>query len=318
MENLCIRPVLISFCITVAAGPVLIPFLKKWKLGQTVRKDGPKTHLKKNGTPTMGGILILIAVVVTALLCGKDCPRMFPVLFLTVGFGMIGFLDDYLKILFSRSLGLKAWQKLLLQLVVTGIYVWYLVYFMGAELYMKLPFLSDRVLDLGRLRIPVLIFIVLATANGTNFTDGLDGLAAGVTVIAATFFSVAAVWYDYQLLPITCAVTGALLGFLLFNVHPASVFMGDTGSLALGGFIAAAACAMELPLFIPIVGFIYFIEVLSVILQVLGYKITGGKRILKMAPFHHHLELVGWSETKIVAVFSILTAVLCMLAVMAL
>lgn len=283
-------------------------------MGQTVRDDGPGTHLKKSGTPTMGGILIMISVAVTSVLYTKTHPKITPVLFLTIGFGMIGFLDDYIKVVLRRSMGLRPWQKMFLQIVVTGIFARYLIHIPSVSLSLKIPFMQGQYLDLGRLSIPFMFLVVIGTANGANFTDGLDGLASSVTIMIATFFTVIAVGTGAGIAPVTCAVTGALLGFLLFNVHPASVFMGDTGSLALGGFVAASAYMMQMPLFLPIVGFIYMAEVLSVIIQVVYFKISGGKRIFKMAPLHHHFELCGWKETKVVAVFSILTAMLCLIA----
>lgn len=314
MKQTVILPVIISFAISALLGPVVIPFLRRLKVGQTVRDEGPKAHLKKNGTPTMGGILIMIAVVVTSLLYVKDFPKIIPILFLTLGFGLIGFVDDYIKVVLKRSMGLRAWQKMLGQFVVTGIFTYYIINYTDVSLAMKIPFWAGHYLDFGIFNIPVLFFIVIGTVNGTNFTDGLDGLASSVTVIVATFFTVVAIGVESGIEPITCAVVGALLGFLLFNVYPASVFMGDTGSLALGGFVAATAYMLQMPLFIPIVGFIYMIEVLSVILQVGYFKMTGGKRIFRMAPIHHHFELGGWSETRVVAVFSIVTALLCLVA----
>lgn len=311
-----ITPILISFVISVAAGPIIIPFLRKLKVGQTVRDDGPKTHLKKTGTPTMGGILIIISVAVTSVLYVKEYKRIVPILFLTLGFGLIGFLDDYIKVVLKRSMGLRAWQKMLLQIVVTGVFAYYMVYMSDISLAMRIPFAKGYYLDFGNLNVPILFLIVTGTVNGTNFTDGLDGLASSVTVMVATFFSVTALGTQAGIFPITCAVVGALLGFLLFNVHPASVFMGDTGSLALGGFVAACAYMMQMPLFLPIVGMIYVLEVLSVIIQVVYFKISGGRRIFKMAPLHHHFELCGWKETRVVAVFSIVTAVLCLIALM--
>lgn len=311
-----IMPILISFGLSAALGPMIIPFLKKLKVGQTVRDDGPSTHLKKSGTPTMGGILILLSVAITTILYAKDYPRIIPVLFLTLGFGLIGFLDDYIKVVLRRSMGLLPWQKMTLQLVVTGMFAYYLLYDAELSLAMRIPFMQGYYLDLGWLNIPFLFVVVVGTANGTNFTDGLDGLASSVTVMVATFFTVSALGIGAGLAPITCAVTGALLGFLLFNVHPASVFMGDTGSLALGGFVAACAYMMQMPLFLPIVGLVYVVEVLSVMLQVVYYKVSGGRRIFKMAPLHHHFELCGWKETKVVAVFSIITALLCLFALM--
>ena len=314
MKQTVILPVIISFAISALLGPVIIPFLRRLKVGQTVRDEGPKEHLKKNGTPTMGGILIMIAVVITSLLYVRDFPKIIPILFLTLGFGLIGFVDDYIKVVLRRSMGLRAWQKMLGQFVVTGIFTYYVINYTDVSLAMKIPFWADHYLDFGIFNIPVLFFIVIGTVNGTNFTDGLDGLASSVTVIVATFFPVVAIGVGSGIEPITCAVVGALLGFLLFNVYPASVFMGDTGSLALGGFVAATAYMLQMPLFIAIVGFIYLMEVLSVILQVGYFKMTGGKRIFRMAPIHHHFELGGWSETRVVAVFSIVTALLCLVA----
>ncbi len=314
MRQTVILPVIISFAISALLGPVIIPFLRRLKVGQTVRDEGPQAHLKKNGTPTMGGILIMIAVVATSLFYVRDFPKIIPILFLTLGFGLIGFVDDYIKVVLKRSMGLKAWQKMLGQLVVTGIFAYYVTNYTDVSLAMKIPFWTNHYLDFGIWNIPVLFFIVIGTVNGTNFTDGLDGLASSVTVIVATFFTVVAIGMGSGIEPITCAVVGALLGFLLFNVYPASVFMGDTGSLALGGFVAATAYMLQMPLFIAIVGFIYMIEVLSVILQVGYFKMTGGKRIFRMAPIHHHFELGGWSETRVVTVFSIVTAILCLVA----
>ncbi len=316
MNSTILMSVLLSFVISVALGPLVIPFLRRLKVGQTVREEGPQSHLKKNGTPTMGGILILVSVVITSLFFVRDYPKIIPVLFLTLGFGLIGFMDDYIKVVLKRSMGLRAWQKFALQIVVTGVFACYLLRYTDVPLSMKVPFLHGVLLDFGIWNIPILFFIVIGTVNGTNFTDGLDGLASSVTVLVATFFSVVAIGTGSGIEPITCAVAGALLGFLLFNVYPASVFMGDTGSLALGGFVAAAAYMMQMPLFIVIVGFIYMIEVLSVILQVTYFKLTGGRRIFKMAPIHHHFELCGWSETRVVAVFSIVTALLCLVALM--
>lgn len=311
-----IIPVLISFVVSVALGPLLIPFLKRLKAGQTVREDGPKSHLKKTGTPTMGGLLILSSVTVTALFYVEKYERIVPVLFLTLGFGMIGFLDDYIKVVLKRSLGLTAWQKMLLQLVVTGVFAYYMVNMSGIPLAMRIPFLKGYYLDFGLWNVPFLFLTVLGTVNGTNFTDGLDGLLSSVTVMAAAFFSVAALGIQAGVFPITGAVTGALLGFLLFNVHPASVFMGDTGSLALGGFLAATAYMMQMPLFLPVVGLVYVAEVLSVMLQVCYFRLSGGKRIFKMAPLHHHFELCGFRETGIVAAFSVITALLCLVSLL--
>ncbi|HIW49859.1 MAG TPA: phospho-N-acetylmuramoyl-pentapeptide-transferase [Candidatus Blautia intestinavium] len=318
MDFQVVIPVLISFGISVILGPVIIPFLRKLKMGQTERVEGVQSHLKKAGTPTMGGIIFLIAAVVTALFYVKDYPKVIPVLFLTLGFGIIGFLDDYLKVVLRRSDGLLPWQKFLLQIVVTGIFAYYLIHYTDISLSMRIPFWPDHYLNMGWLAIPVLFFAVIGTVNGVNFTDGLDGLAASVTLIVAVFFTVVSIGVQGGVEPMTGAVVGGLMGFLLFNVYPAKIFMGDTGSLALGGFVAGTAYVMEMPLFILLVGLIYLVEVLSVIIQVSYFKATHGKRIFKMAPIHHHFELCGWSETRVVAVFSVITAVMCLIALLAL
>ena len=314
MNQTVVMSVVISFAISVVLGPFVIPFLKKLKVGQTERDDGPRSHLKKSGTPTMGGILILISIVITSVIYMKDYPKIMPILFATLGFGLIGFLDDYIKVVLRRSMGLRAWQKMLGQILVTGIFAYYLTHHTDVSFAMKIPFAAGKYLDFGMFNIPVLFFVVIATVNGANFTDGLDGLASSVTVMIATFFTTVAVGTASGIEPVTCAVVGALLGFLLFNVYPASVFMGDTGSLALGGFVAATAYMLQMPLFIPIVALIYAAEVISVIIQVSYFKISGGKRFFKMAPIHHHFELCGWSETRVVTVFSITTALLCLFA----
>ena len=310
-------PVIVSFAISALLGPIVIPFLRRLKVGQTERKE-LESHLKKNGTPTMGGLMILASIIITSVFYVKDYPKIVPILFMTVGFGVIGFLDDYLKVVLRRSDGLLAWQKMLCQIVVTTVFAVYMGCYSDVPLTMLIPFSGGKYLDLGWGAFPVLYLAVIGTANGTNFTDGLDGLASSVTIMVATFFSVVAIGTNAGIAPITCAVVGALLGFLLFNVYPASVFMGDTGSLALGGFVVSAAYMMQMPLFIVIVGLIYLVEVLSVIIQVTYFKKTGGKRIFRMAPIHHHFELGGWSETRVVAVFSITTAILCMIALLGL
>ena len=309
-------PVLIAFGLSVMMGPVIIPILRKLKMGQTERVDGVQSHLKKAGTPTMGGVIILLSVVITSVFYIKDYPKIIPILFVTLGFGLIGFLDDYLKVVMKRSDGLFPTQKMALQIVVTAVFAFYLVKFTDVSLTMLIPFSGGYYLDIGWFAIPLMFFAVIGTVNGVNFTDGLDGLASSVTVLVATFFTVVAIGTKSGIEPITCAVVGALLGFLLFNVYPASVFMGDTGSLALGGFVASTAYMLQMPVFIVIVGLIYLIEVLSVMIQVTYFKKTGGKRIFKMAPIHHHFELCGWSETRVVAVFSIATALLCLIALM--
>lgn len=318
MDYKIIVPVLTSFVLSLLMGPVVIPFLRKLKMGQTERTEGVQSHLKKAGTPTMGGVIILGSVLVTSAFYIKEYPKIIPVLFVTLGFGLIGFLDDYLKVVMKRSDGLFPKQKMALQIVVTAVFAYYLVKVTNVPLTLLIPFSSGKYLDIGWLSIPLLFVVVIGTVNGVNFTDGLDGLASSVTVLVATFFTVVAVGTRSGIEPVTCAVAGALLGFLLFNVYPASVFMGDTGSLALGGFVASTAYMLQMPLFIVIVGLIYLVEVLSVMIQVTYFKKTGGKRIFKMAPIHHHFELCGWSETRVVAVFSVATAILCLIGLMAL
>lgn len=317
MSRVSVMAVLVSFSLSALAGPVVIPFLRRLKCGQTVRDDGPATHLKKTGTPTMGGLLILFSVVVTCLPFLASYPNAVPVLFLTLGFGMIGFLDDYIKVVCKRSMGLSPLQKFGGQVLITAVFAYYLMHYTDVSLAMRIPFLEGRYIDLGIWNLPLLFFVVLGTVNGTNFTDGLDGLAGSVTVIVAVFFSVVAIGGRYGIEPVTCAVVGALLGFLLFNVHPASVFMGDTGSLALGGFVAACGYMLQMPLYIAIVGIIYLAEVLSVIIQVGYYKLSGGRRLFRMAPLHHHFELCGWSENRITAIFAIVTALMCLAALAA-
>ena len=317
MDYKMVIPVLIAFGLSVLMGPFVIPFLRRLKMGQTERVEGVQSHLKKTGTPTMGGVMILAAITITSLIYVREYPKIIPILFVTLGFGMVGFLDDYLKVVLKRSDGLFPMQKMALQIVITGIFAFYIVKVAKIPLTMLVPFSGGKYWDIGWFAIPVLFFAVIGTVNGVNFTDGLDGLASSVTVLVATFFTVVAIGTKSGIEPITCAVVGALLGFLLFNVYPASVFMGDTGSLALGGFVASTAYMLQMPLFIILVGAIYLMEVLSVMIQVSYFKATGGKRIFKMAPIHHHFELCGWRETRVVAVFSIITAILCLIGIMA-
>ena len=303
MNNLSLSvfmPVIISFLISVVFCPILIPFLRKLKFGQTEREEGPQSHLKKNGTPTMGGLVILASILLTSLIYIGKFTEILPVLFMTLGFGLIGFLDDYIKVVKKRSLGLTPLQKMALQFVVTGVFIYYYFKIAGLDTSIKIPFVSGDGFVMPTWLFIIFVFIVvLGTVNGVNFTDGLDGLASGVTVIVATFFTIAALSLNPSMTPITGAVVGSLLGFLLFNTYPARVFMGDTGSLALGGFVSSTALMLHMPLFIVIIGLIYLVEVLSVILQVGYFKLTHGKRIFKMAPIHHHFELCGYSETQV-------------------
>ena len=307
-------PLLGAFAISLAAGRFLVPLLTRLKMDQTEREEGVQAHLAKAGTPTMGGLIFLAAVLVIGLITIPIQPGNIPILWMTFGFGAIGFLDDYLKVVLKRSDGLIAWQKLLLQLVVTVVFAWYMTKVAHISLEMLVPFTRGRFISIGLLAVPLLFFAVLGTVNGTNFTDGLDGLASSVTIVVALFFALASVLHFGIADPLSFAMAGALMGFLYYNSYPAKIFMGDTGSLALGGYVAATAYMHQMPLFILIVGLIYLIEVLSVIIQVGYFKKTGGKRIFRMAPIHHHYELGGWSETRIVTVFTIVTALLSVLA----
>lgn len=317
MKNEAFYAVLIAFFLNIVISPIIIPFLRRLKFGQNVRDDGPSSHLKKSGTPTMGGLIILTSMTLTSLVFMPGNKSLQTILFVTLGFGLIGFLDDYIKVVKKRSLGLTPMQKIIGQLIVTLIFAYLLRYYIGLDTNIILPFTNGRLYDFGIVYWPLLIIGVIATVNAVNLTDGLDGLASSVTVLVATFFAAIAFATLNEVAPIAAAAVGSLLGFLLFNTYPAKVFMGDTGSLALGGFVVATAFAMKMPLFIPIVGLIYVIENLSVIIQVAYFKRTK-KRIFKMAPIHHHFELSGWPETKVVTVFSIVTAMLCLVGLIAL
>ena len=303
-------PMFVSFAVSAVVGKFLIPRLIRFKAQQTERSDGPKSHLSKTGTPNMGGIMILAGLTAACLVMGAHDPEVLPVLFLTLGFGLVGFVDDFLKVKKKSSDGLSVRQKMLLQIVIAVVFGLILVHYSDISLSMKVPFAAGLTLDFGVLNFPILVFIAIATVNGTNFTDGVDGLASCVTIAVALFFTVAAVLDGSGVSAAGGAMIGALMGFMIYKAHPAKVFMGDTGSLALGGFVVGMAYTLQLPLFIPMVGFIYMIEVISVIIQVTYFKATHGKRIFRMAPIHHHFELGGWSEDRVVVIFTIVT-VLC-------
>lgn len=307
---------LISFIISVVITKVEIPVLKR-KAGQNIREDGPQSHLSKAGTPSMGGIAIIIAASLTtigAAVMGKiDGLGCAIILLVFVGFGLIGFFDDYLKVIKKNNLGLRAYQKFGLQTILSVILAVYLANYTEGSTSVYIPF-ADIYVNFGIWYIPFVVFVVLAMTNAVNLTDGLDGLASGVTAFISLFFAVVGFTYGIVTGAYFCsAMCGACLGFLVFNRNPAKVFMGDTGSLALGGGLAAAAILMKLELLLPIVGLLYVIEALSVVLQVGYFKISGGKRIFKMAPIHHHFEKCGFSEVQVVAGFWIF-AVLCCVA----
>lgn len=305
-----------SVLITVVTGPALIPWLHKLKFGQQILEDGPKWHMKKSGTPTMGGIMFIIAVTVStliAILIKKDV-KLLVMLIITLGYGIIGFIDDYVKVVKKRNMGLTASQKFLLQAVLSFIYILILRFTGELTSEIIVPFLDHTVTMPWWLYFVFVMFVVCGTVNAVNLTDGLDGLAAGITVIVSLFFALTAMALgDSAAGYMSIAIAGGCIGFLFFNKYPAKIFMGDTGSLFLGGVISVIAVGLEMPLILVIAGFVYLFETLSVILQVASFKLTG-KRIFKMAPIHHHFEMCGWKENKIVLVFSAVTLILCVLA----
>lgn len=314
-----IRVITVSFLIVLFLGPVVIPLLKRLKVGQSIREEGPKSHMIKSGTPTMGGVLIILGIIISIATSGYYSKEIIAVTFFIVGFGLIGFIDDYVKVVLKRNLGLKAYQKIIGQLIFAVILAVYGSKYSVYGTMLVIPFFNAYI-DLGILYIPFTIFVVLGIVNAVNLTDGLDGLNTGVTLIVMAAFSLVAnslisTNEAYQgIAIISAAVSGSCLGFLKHNAHPAKVFMGDTGSLALGGAVAAVAVLTNLILVIPIIGGIYFAEALSVIIQVAYFKKTK-KRIFKMAPLHHHFEMCGWKETKVVGIFWFVTVILAFIGI---
>lgn len=297
-----------AFAIVLIAGPLVIPMLRRLKYGQSIREEGPERHYAKAGTPTMGGVLILVAVVIPSVIFAGNNPEVLLALAVTLGHGLIGFLDDFIKVVRKRSLGLKARQKLLGQIVMALAlsYVASIYFSRGTDIW--IPVLGVTI-DFGALYYLLIFIVLVGTTNAVNLTDGLDGLAAGTTTVAALAYAVIAMYFGKPHLAIFCAaLAGACLGFLRYNAHPARVFMGDTGSLALGGALAAVAVMTKTEFLLVIVGGVFVIEALSVIIQVISFKSTG-KRIFKMSPIHHHFELSGWSEKKVVTVFWLAGAV---------
>lgn len=291
----------VAFLLAVIMGPLFIPLLRRFKFGQQIRTEGPQGHLKKAGTPTMGGIIIMLALAVAVLRFGEKNLETVILLIASLGYGLIGFLDDYIKILFKRSLGLTAKQKLIGQLVLSGI-VCILLVQSGHSTEIRIPYI-DFSFDAGWLYFPFVVFLMLGTSNAVNFTDGLDGLLAGTSAIAFGAYAIIALNNTQPNVAIfSAAMVGAVLGFLVFNAHPAKVFMGDTGSLGIGGGLAAVAILTKGEIMLALIGGIFVIEVLSVIIQVVSFK-TRGKRVFKMSPIHHHFELVGWSEWRVVISF---------------
>ena len=313
-----VMAIVISFIVASILVPIIIPLLHKLKFGQNIRQEGPKSHLKKAGTPTIGGLIFIFATIITMfVMVGNPTDEAMIALYSFVGFGFVGFLDDFIKIKMKRSLGLKAYQKIILQFAL-ALYIAYYQYSASpSATQLVIPF-TNHIINLGIWYIPFMMIFIIGTVNAVNLTDGLDGLASGVTLIVSCFFVLFAVSISNSDVAILAAATaGACLGFLGFNSYPAKVFMGDTGSMALGGAVVAFATLTNSPLIIIIVGFIYLAEALSVMIQVTYFKLTNGKRIFKMAPLHHHFEQCGWPETRVVFVFWIVTVVLCWIGVLA-
>ena len=312
---------IVAFGAAAIAGQVLIPVLRRLKAGQAIREDGPTWHMSKQGTPTMGGLMFILAIGIAILAAGWEEVRMgfynhWYVFLFALVFGAIGFIDDFQKLRHKANEGLTAPQKFLLQLAAAIAFTVLLRYegYLTPDLY--IPFLNVELVG-----IPWMVFMVFAafvmvgTVNAVNLTDGIDGLATGVTIPVALFYTAVSAWYGRDDLTIlSAALAGGLSAFLIYNFHPAKGFMGDTGSLFLGGMVCGLAFALDIPLIIPVVGLVYVLEVLSDIIQVIYFKKTGGKRFFRMAPLHHHLELGGWSETRLFCVFSGGTLLLCLLA----
>jgi phospho-N-acetylmuramoyl-pentapeptide-transferase len=297
---------LIAIITSIILGPILIPFLTRLKVGQSIREEGPKRHYAKAGTPTMGGIMIITAVMVATFIMAGTNVEVLMAVFIMLAFGAIGFFDDYIKVVLKRSLGLRAREKLGLQLLVGIIFGLLLIFYFDRGTIVTIPFTGSQI-DLAFLYIPFLILVLMGTSNAVNLTDGLDGLASGVTFFVAIAFGIISIMTsNYNLLIFCASLAGACLGFLVFNRHPAKVFMGDTGSMALGGAIAAVAALTKTELALIIIGGVYVVEALSVIIQVISFQTTG-KRIFLMSPLHHHFELKGWSETKVVRFFWLLS-----------
>ena len=320
--NLEVSLLIITFIVTIISGIIIIPILRKLKVGQMERGEGPQSHLKKQGTPTMGGIMIIIAmVIVTVGACIyftvnnqiDVAHKILPVLLLTLGFGLIGFIDDFKKLVLKNTEGLKPSYKMLGLLIISVAYVAYLIYGLkiGTETYIPI---WKQYIDIPiYLYIPFAIIVILGTTNAVNLTDGIDGLASSVSAIILTCLTVIGIMIGRPEISVFGSIViGAVLGFLMFNLHPAKVFMGDTGSLLLGGVISAIALYLKMPLLLLVVALIPVLETLSVIIQVAYFKKTG-KRVFKMTPIHHHFELSGWTENKVVIVFSLVTLLVCII-----
>lgn len=319
-----IQVVVLSFILGIIAALIVLPILRRLKVGQIERDDGPQSHLKKQGTPTMGGIIMAITIVIATAIVfvlyhGGECKpvveRLIPLAFVSVGFGIVGFVDDFKKLVLKNTKGLKPMYKMIGLLIVAVAYTVYLAKFsdVGTETY--IPIIKQYINLPIWIYIPFAIFVLLGTTNAVNLTDGIDGLATSVTAIIITALTVISVAFGVQEVTfIGCILVGACLAFLLFNLHPAKVFMGDTGSLLLGGAIAGMALYLKMPLILVVLALVPIIETLSVMIQVAYFKKTG-KRVFKMAPIHHHFELSGWNENKVVSIFSLVTLGLSVIAI---
>ncbi len=308
---------LLSFVITMILGLIIVPILKKLKVGQIERDDGPESHLKKQGTPTMGGIIIMLGIIIVTIIAyiyysNSDvaiAKNLIPILGLTIGFGVIGFIDDFKKLVLKNTKGLKPSLKMLGLLIISVIYVMYLIKGLNLGTDTYIPILKQYINIPVFAYIPFAIFVILATTNAVNLTDGIDGLSSSVCTIIITCLTIIATTLGVkEIIVFGAIVIGAVLGFLIFNIHPAKVFMGDTGSLFLGGVISGIALYLKMPLILIVIAIIPVIETLSVIIQVVYFKKTG-KRVFKMAPIHHHLELSDWRENQVVMLFSVITLV---------
>ncbi|WP_085992473.1 phospho-N-acetylmuramoyl-pentapeptide-transferase [Oceanobacillus senegalensis] len=310
----------IGFLITVLLSPIFIPLLRRLKFGQSIREEGPKSHLKKTGTPTMGGIMIVLSIIITSIIMvykvlGNDVSYEFWLLnFVLFGYGLLGFLDDYIKVAMKRNLGLTSRQKMIGQIIIALIF-YFILNREGFSTYITIPG-TNMEWDLGWFYAVLIIIMLVGSSNAVNLTDGLDGLLAGTAAIAFGAYAILSLFVGghSEVVIFSLAVVGALLGFLVFNAHPAKVFMGDTGSLALGGAIAAVAILTKTEILLIIIGGVFVLETLSVIIQVISFKTTG-KRVFKMSPLHHHYELLGWSEWRVVTTFWLIGLIFAVLGI---
>ncbi|QOY34373.1 phospho-N-acetylmuramoyl-pentapeptide-transferase [Anaerobacillus isosaccharinicus] len=316
-EKLMIITLAVSFLISVVLSPIIIPFLRRLKFGQSIREEGPKSHQKKSGTPTMGGVMILFSIAITTIIMVGNfhelSTEIYLLLLVTLGFGLLGFLDDFIKVVLKRNLGLTSKQKLVGQLVIAAIF-YVVIKQLNFSTEIAIPGTNFGV-DFGILYLILIIVMLVGASNAVNLTDGLDGLLAGTAAIAFGAYAVISFSAEQLDIAMFCAaVVGAVLGFLVFNAHPAKVFMGDTGSLALGGALAAVAILTKMEILLAIIGGVFVIETLSVIIQVISFKTTG-KRVFKMSPLHHHYELSGWSEWRVVVTFWLVGLVFAILGI---